>query len=354
MTMNNSGLSGSLSLYRCILPRYMTNSIRHFNINGLYLSKYNGGWLYRDRTFSIDKRFPSQLSHHDSTRDTSLLASSSGTHDSQLDVHTSDSVVETSYEIEYCNEILSDPVSDVSLEETAKFLIPYPNCDRTHLFDYITRPFSYMFEPAVVMIQLCVERLENEELTNKFAISPGFNDRAYFLFLHIWLLHRRAMKELPLGILLDRYLFRCAFELLSEWLVKRGIPEHRFKSERENCQAFMMKFLVELDQCTLDEDLYAYKISRTLHYHLYEENIDEQTLCLLVKYIMRQFTHISNLESKHFLDAMFLWADHESICKPQRLLKRAMPQLIKYGGESIIVFCHVIQVTKDPLRKQLP
>ncbi|GFE53122.1 hypothetical protein BaOVIS_005260 [Babesia ovis] len=238
------------------------------------------------------------------------------------------------HEVEYCNEILSDPVSDVSLEESRRFVIPYPNNDRTYLFDALTRPFrrSYMFEPASVMIQLCVERLENNDLTNTFAIGLGFNRRAYFLFLHVWLLHRRAMKESPLGILLDRYLFSCAFELLSEWLLKRNIPEHRFKRERENCQSFMMKFLVELDQCTLDEEVYAYKISRTLHYHMYEEDVDDRTLSLLVKYVLRQFSHISNLESRHFLDAMFLWADHESICEPRRLLKRAMPQLIKYGG----------------------
>ncbi|ORM40122.1 uncharacterized protein BXIN_1203 [Babesia sp. Xinjiang] len=122
-----------------------------------------------------------------------------------------------------------------------------------------------MFEPASVMLHLCVERLENVELTTTFSIGAGFNRRAYFLFLHVWMLHRRAMKECPLGILLDRYLFSCAFNLLSEWLVKRGVPEHRFKRERENCQAFMMKFLVELDQCTLDEEFYPYKLSRALH-----------------------------------------------------------------------------------------
>ncbi|ORM40121.1 uncharacterized protein BXIN_1202 [Babesia sp. Xinjiang] len=79
---------------------------------------------------------------------------------------------------------------------------------------------------------------------------------------------------------------------------------------------------------------------------MYEEDVDDATLRLLVKYVLRQFTHVSNLGTRHFLDAMFLWfvsfcvkilhtrADHESICKPQSLLKRAMPQLVKYGGKS--------------------
>ncbi|GBE59132.1 ubiquinol-cytochrome c, putative [Babesia ovata] len=166
---------------------------------------------------------------------------------------------------EYCNEILSDPLSDVSVEESARFVVPFPNSDRPHLLEVITRPFrkNYTFGAASIMLHLCVERLENEELTEAFEIGPGFNRRAYLLFLHVWLLHRRAMKECPLGILLDRYLFRCAFELLGEWLTMRGVAEHRFKRERENCQAFMMKFLVELDQCTLDEELYAF-LSRAL------------------------------------------------------------------------------------------
>ncbi|CDR97074.1 hypothetical protein, conserved [Babesia bigemina] len=248
---------------------------------------------------------------------------------------------------EYCNEILSDPLSDVSVEESARFVVPFPNSDRPHLLEVITRPFrqNYTFGAASIMLHLCVERLENEELTAAFEIGPGFNRRAYLLFLHVWLLHRRAMKECPLGILLDRYLFRCAFELLGEWLSMRGVAEHRFKRERENCQAFMMKFLVELDQCTLDEELYAYKLSRALHDHMYEGDVSESTVRLLVKYVLRQFTHVSNLDSRVFLEAMFLWfvfasapemwlrADTEPICKPQRLLKRAMPQLIKYGGE---------------------
>ncbi|KAK1444724.1 hypothetical protein BgAZ_106300 [Babesia gibsoni] len=235
---------------------------------------------------------------------------------------------------EYCREILNDPISDVSVEETSRFLIPYPKKDVTYLIDVITRPFreNYVYEPASMMLHLCVERLENEELCSRFHIGPGFNRRLYFLTLHVWILHRRAMKEMPLGLLLDKYLFQFTFQLFKEWLAQRKVPEHRFKKELENCQAFMMKFLVELDQCTLDEDMYPHRISKTMKYHMYEDDVDDETLRLLVKYIIRQFVHISNLDSKHYLDAMFLWADNEAICKPQRLLKRAMPQLVKYGG----------------------
>eukprot|EP00375_Theileria_parva_P002341 XP_765019.1 hypothetical protein [Theileria parva strain Muguga] len=52
--------------------------------------------------------------------------------------------------------------------------------------------------------------------------------------------------------------------------------------------------------------------------------------------------HVSNIDRRHFMNAMFLWfvysnftlfrADVEPICKPARLLKRPMYQLIKYGG----------------------
>lgn len=84
------------------------------------------------------------------------------------------------------------------------------------------------------------------------------------------------MREIPLGILLDRYLFQIAFDLFKGWLFQRKVrcgsfsdiaskvPEHRFKREHENCLGFMMKFLVELDQATLDEDLYPYKISQVI------------------------------------------------------------------------------------------
>lgn len=65
---------------------------------------------------------------------------------------------------------------------------------------------------------------------------------------------------------------------------------------------------------------------------MYEGDIDEDQLKLLVKYTIRQFVHISNLDREHFMDAMFLWADTKEICTPPRLLKRAMSQLIKYGG----------------------
>lgn len=42
---------------------------------------------------------------------------------------------------EYCREIVEDPLSDVSVEETSKFLIPYPKRDKTYLVDLLTRPF---------------------------------------------------------------------------------------------------------------------------------------------------------------------------------------------------------------------
>lgn len=85
------------------------------------------------------------------------------------------------------------------------------------------------------MVHLCVERLENDELTSgnllhlqahkstAFGIDSGFNMRAYFLTLHVWLLHRRAVKELPEGALLDRYLFSIYFNLFKEWLLIRKV-----------------------------------------------------------------------------------------------------------------------------------
>lgn len=143
----------------------------------------------------------------------------------------------------FTNKILDDPISDITREESSKFLIPYPNNDMPHWLQVITKPFrqNYVYEPASMMVHLCVERLENEELTNAFGIGDGFNMRAYFISLHIWLLHRRAMKEIPIGILLDRYLFTVYFNLFKDWLQLRKIPEHRFNLELQNCQAFMMK-----------------------------------------------------------------------------------------------------------------
>lgn len=75
---------------------------------------------------------------------------------------------------------------------------------------------------------------------------------------------------------------------------------------------------------------------------MYENLVSDHTLELLVKYVLRQFMHVSNIDRRHFMNAMFLWfvysnftlfrADVEPICKPARLLKRPMYQLIKYGG----------------------
>ncbi|KAK2196706.1 Ubiquinol-cytochrome c chaperone-UPF0174 [Babesia duncani] len=94
----------------------------------------------------------------------------------------------------------------------------------------------------------------------------------------------------------------------------------------------MLRFITRLDRCTLDMESYPFKISQVLEHEMYENEVDEDTLKLIVKYTIRQFVHISNLGSKEFLDGMFLWADVEEICPPSRLLKKPMAELITYDG----------------------
>ncbi|KAK2196705.1 hypothetical protein BdWA1_001954 [Babesia duncani] len=43
----------------------------------------------------------------------------------------------------YSNEILEDPISYITEEESNKFVIPYPQCDTTYLIEVLTRPFRY-------------------------------------------------------------------------------------------------------------------------------------------------------------------------------------------------------------------
>ncbi|XP_952263.1 uncharacterized protein TA13270 [Theileria annulata] len=236
--------------------------------------------------------------------------------------------------LEYTNRILDDPISDISVSETSKFLLPFPNCDLPRFLEVLTRPFreSYLYEPASTMVHLCVERLENDRLTEIFDIGDGYNKRAYFLTLHVWILYRRAMIEIPEGILLKNYLLEIFYEVFRHWLRRRKVPEYLFTREYYNTQNHMIKFLLELDKSTEDEDLYPFRLSETIRVLMYENDVSQQTLDLLVKYLLRQFFHLFNIDKRYFINAMFLWADVEPICKPARLLKRPMLQLIKYGG----------------------
>ncbi|UKK02048.2 hypothetical protein MACK_001402 [Theileria orientalis] len=236
--------------------------------------------------------------------------------------------------LEYSNHILDDPISDITVQESSKFLIPFPNPDPPTLFETLTKPFGdgYLYEPASTMVHLCVERLENEELTKVFDIGEGFNKRAYFLTLHIWLLYRRIEREIPEGVLLNRYLLKIFYKLIKDWLGLRQTPEFRFRGEFENTQNHMVKFIAELQKCTEDGELYPYKLSVCFKKVMYDDDVSDEVVDLLVKYTIRQFMHLHNIDTNHLMNAMFLWGDTEEICKPARLLKRPMMQLIKYGG----------------------
>eukprot|EP00375_Theileria_parva_P002340 XP_765018.1 hypothetical protein [Theileria parva strain Muguga] len=181
--------------------------------------------------------------------------------------------------IAYTNRVLDDPISDISVSETSKFLIPFPNSDMPRVLEVLTKPFryffkiliyfllfreSYTYEPATTMIQLCVERLENDRLTETFDIGDGFNKRAYFLTLHLWLLYRRALKEAPEGILLKNYLLEICYNVFRDWLFVRKVPEYMFNREFQNTQNHMLKFLLELNKSSEDEDLYPFRLSETI------------------------------------------------------------------------------------------
>nr|PVC51658.1 hypothetical protein MACL_00001498 [Theileria orientalis] len=238
--------------------------------------------------------------------------------------------------LEYSNHILDDPISDISVQESSKFLIPFPNPDPPTLFERLTKHFGdgYLYEPASTMVHLCVERLENEELTKVFDIGEGFNKRAYFLTLHVWLLYRRVEREIPEGVLLNRYLLKIFYKLIKDWLGLRQTPEFRFRAEFENTQNHMVKFIAELQKCTEDGYLYPYKMSVCFKKVMYEDDVSDEVVDLLVKYTIRQFMHLHNIDTHHLMNAMFLWGDTEEFCKPARLLKRPMMQLIKYGDNS--------------------
>lgn len=226
--------------------------------------------------------------------------------------------------------------TNISIQESSKYIIPMPQCDRSLLNSFIHKIFTKHTEYgecAWRLIHLIIERLENEEVLKIFCIGDSFNMKMYFYILHLWIINKRLRHEHYQGEITNKYIFDFTWKIVRDWLLLKNIPEYTFNAELLNCQEYAFGFLVSLDEAATKEEIFPSLLKHVLWTHLYEEKVkkDGKIVSELCKYVLLQLRHIFNLSSEPFLQAYFIWADFHQQKKPNRRLP-PLCQQITYGG----------------------
>lgn len=216
---------------------------------------------------------------------------------------------------EFSLSIMSDPLTQVSQEETSRYLTTMPRTDLTMVQKFWRFLIGYNNPDSEVlaykfMCMIC-ERLENRDLVDAFGIDDGFNMRAYFAALHAWLLHKRLILEPMLGMLVDQELFPQLFDFMEHWMVLKETPAQRFQAELKRVRTYLMAMMVCLDDALGRTDILPARIHEALFMHIYSTEgflSDDPRITLLTKYVMRQLVHLLQMDREHFLNAEFVWA----------------------------------------------
>lgn len=232
--------------------------------------------------------------------------------------------------------LYEDKNTNISIQESNKYLIPMPKCDRSILNSLIYKAFlrhTEYGESAWRLAHLIIERLEKEEITKLFHINESFNMKLYFYILHLWIINKRLRFENYQGEIINNYIFDITWRIVRDWLLLKDVPEYTFNAELLNCQEYAYGFLVSLDEAATKEKMFPSLLKDVLWEHLYEQKVKRggRVVTELSKYILLQLRHIFNLSNDHFLNAYFIWADFYDQKKSNRRLP-PLCQEISYGG----------------------
>lgn len=214
--------------------------------------------------------------------------------------------------------LLSDPITAISIQESRQKQVSIPQHDRTPLKNIYWKLIGSQRHASLVarrLLALALERVDLQPLRTAFHINDGFNHRFHLLILHIWIIHQRLTLEGVRGEFIDDHLFRFLMNCVHDWLWIKDTPEYRFAAEAHHCQSHIFSFCHALDNALEYIDILPAHIHQVLWHRLYEGEInpDEEYLDLLTKYVIRQWTHVLQLESKHVVEGYFTWADFPGI-----------------------------------------
>ncbi|CRG98738.1 ubiquinol-cytochrome-c reductase complex assembly factor 1, putative [Plasmodium relictum] len=248
---------------------------------------------------------------------------------SEIKVYDSLKIIES-------KQLYEDRNTKITVQESSKYAIPIPQCDRSIISSFIYKIFlkhTEYGECAWRLIHLIIERLENEEMIKLFRINESFNMKMYFYVLHLWIINKRLRHENYQGDIINTYIFDITWRIVRDWLLLKNIPEYTFNAELLNCQEYAFGFLVSLDEAASKVDIFPSLLKDILWEHLYEKKVKKggKIVTELSKYSILQLRHIFNISSDYFLQAYFIWADFYNQKKSNRRLP-ALSQQISYGG----------------------
>lgn len=243
------------------------------------------------------------------------------------------------YDVLKVNEstnLYEDKNTNISIQESNKYLIPMPKCDRSLINSIIYKAFlkhTEYGECAWRLTHLIIERLEKEEITKMFYINESFNMKMYFYILHLWIINKRLRNESYQGEIINNYIFDITWRIVRDWLLLKDVPEYKFNAELLNCQEYAFGFLVALDEIATKVEIFPSLLKDVLWEHLYEKKTKKggKVVTELSKYIILQLRHIFNVPSDYFLQAYFIWANFYQQKKSNRQLP-PLCQEISYGG----------------------
>eukprot|EP00927_Polykrikos_kofoidii_P048372 TRINITY_DN42647_c0_g1_i1.p1 TRINITY_DN42647_c0_g1~~TRINITY_DN42647_c0_g1_i1.p1 ORF type:complete len:369 (-),score=62.94 TRINITY_DN42647_c0_g1_i1:59-1108(-) len=214
--------------------------------------------------------------------------------------------------------IMQDPVCELHPEEVSRYLLdrgdPIAELPLWHpkrLTTQVTQPFRQRKLAVSRLTDLIIERIDNEPLCRAFDIDSGFNMQVYFMIIHAWLLHQRFVLEGANAKKLDEELFESCWTLVRNWLWLKKTPEYRFDAELLNVQEYMLGACIAMDKALERPDILPARLQQVLWANVYSGGVkkDAATLTRLTKYCLRQLGLMLQLDTEHFLEGNFVWAD---------------------------------------------
>jgi len=230
--------------------------------------------------------------------------------------------------------IMQDPICELPADQVASCLVersdPLQELPALHprrLGSMITQPFRERKLAVSNFNELILERLDNDALSRTFDIDAGFNMQAYFMILHVWLLHQRLVLEGSAAKKLDEELFESCWTTVRNWLWLKKVPEYRFDAELQNVQEYMFGCCIALDKALERSDILPARLQQVLWANIYSGSVKKDAAALnrLTKYLLRQLGLMLQIDKEHFLAGNFKWAPFPILPAPKGV-SRDMPQ----------------------------
>jgi len=222
--------------------------------------------------------------------------------------------------------IMQDPICELPAKEVASCLVDrtdpikaLPIWHPRRVTTAVTQPFRERQLAVSNLSGLIMERLDNEQLSLTFDIDGGFNMQAYFMIVHVWLLHQRLVLEGSTAKRMDEELFENCWTVVRHWMMLKKVPEYRFDAELQNVQEYMLGCCLALDKALERSDILPARLQQALWANIYSGSVNKnaQALNRLTKYLLRQLGLVLQLDKEDFLAGNFTWADYPLLSMPK-------------------------------------